>query len=93
MGKEQTPAPPVPPAVPQTPTPSSVQGEGFNSFFKGLIAGGFIASLNKRLLLGGVVGVLAGAYYQQEFGAPNVKENIDKVKALVLDSIDKSKKQ
>ena len=74
-------------------TPPTSQPEGFNQFLKGFVAGAFLASMNKRLLLGAVVGVLTGAYYQQDFGAPNVKQNLDKVKKMVLDSIDSANKK
>ncbi len=62
-------------------------------FFKGFVAGGVVAGLNKKILLGALIGIVGGAYYHQEFGAPNVKANVDKVKAMVLDAVEKSKKQ
>lgn len=60
------------------PPPSN---EAFTTFFKGFLAGAFLASLSKRLILGAIVGVASGAFYQQEYGAPSVKEQVDKWKA------------
>lgn len=77
--------------MPPGPPPPPIQPEGFNQFLKGFLAGAFLASLNKKLLLGAVAGVVTGAYYQQEYGAPKVKDTVDKLKKMVLESVDSKK--
>ena len=45
------------------------------SFIKGFVVGVVFSHINKRLLLGMLVGTLTGAYIQQNYqGIPNVEE-------------------
>ena len=54
---------------------SSKKAEQDPSFFKGIFAGVFFSHLNKRLILGIVVGTLTGVYIQQNYeGIPNVED-------------------
>ncbi|EGD76420.1 hypothetical protein PTSG_07539 [Salpingoeca rosetta] len=46
-------------------------------FIKGFAAGLFVAHFNRHLLMGALLGTAAGMYYQQEFGAPDVKQVYD----------------
>lgn len=71
-----TPPPQLPPPHPSTPPLLSLK---------------IVGNLNKRLLLGALVGGVAGAYYQQQFGAPSVKEQYEKWKKIVLDSVQAKK--
>ena len=68
-------------------TPPGSPPDSYNQFIKGFVAGALIGNLNKKLLLGALVGGVAGAYYQQQFGAPNVKEEFDKWKTIVLNAM------
>ena len=47
---------------------SSIMDDKNPSFFKGFLAGVLVSHFNKQLLLGALVGVTAGMYYEQEYG-------------------------
>lgn len=85
--------PPLPslPTGPSSSTPAP-SNETFSNFFKGFVAGAFLSNISKRLVLGAIVGITAGAYYQQEFGAPDVKQEMLKWKKIVLESVQSGKK-
>jgi hypothetical protein len=59
----------------QTPT-APQSSNGTEMFVKGAVAGLFVGSLNRYLLLGAAIGTAAGAYYHQQFGAPDVKKTL-----------------
>lgn len=63
------------------------------AFVQGLLAGLVLANFNKHLLLGGMVGLAGGMYWQQEFGAPDVREAADRVKAQFREVIDTIKEK
>lgn len=52
-------------------------------FLKGFGAGLLVAHFNRHLVLGTLLGTAAGMYYQQEYGAPDVKQQIDDVKEKI----------
>ena len=76
------------------------EGEGHNSkkaaldysFLKGFVVGVVFSHVNKRLILGIVVGTLTGAYIQQNYdGIPNVEETAKKFVQSVRDAMNKKK--
>ena len=74
--------------------PPQGPGDGGNSksFIKGFAAGLLFAHFNKHLVLGALVGVTAGMYYEQEFGAPDVKQKYEEISTQIKDIFQPPKK-
>ena len=74
--------------------PPQGPGDGGNSksFIKGFAAGLLFAHFNKHLVMGALVGVTAGMYYEQEFGAPDVKQKYEEISAQIKDIFQPPKK-
>ncbi len=80
------------PTIASDGSPPPPEPAGAQQFLKGFVTGALLASLNKRLLLGAAIGTLAGAFYQQEFGAPNVKEQWEVCKAKAKEFAEQNRK-
>lgn len=62
------------------------------SFLKGFVAGVVFSHVNKRLILGLLVGTLTGAYIQQNYeGLPNVEETAKRLAQSIREALDKNK--
>lgn len=62
------------------------------SFIKGFVVGVVFSHINKRLLLGMLVGTLTGAYIQQNYhGIPNVEETAKKLAQTIREALEKKK--
>jgi len=62
------------------------------SFIKGFVAGVVFSHINKRLLLGLLVGTVTGAYIQQNYeGMPNVEETAKRLMQSIREALDKKK--
>ena len=62
------------------------------SIVKGFVAGVVFSHINKRLLLGLLVGTLTGAYIQQNYqGIPNVEETAKKLVQSIREAMEKKK--
>ena len=62
------------------------------SFTKGFVAGVVFSHINKRLLLGILVGTLTGAYIQQNYqGIPNIEETAKKLAQTIREAMEKKK--
>lgn len=62
------------------------------SFTKGVVAGVVFSHINKRLLLGILVGTLTGAYIQQNYqGIPNIEETAKKLAQTIREAMEKKK--
>ena len=60
------------------------------SFIKGFVVGVVFSHINKRLLLGMLVGTLTGAYIQQNYqGIPNVEETAKKLAQTIREAMEK----
>ena len=58
---------------------------------KGFIAGAIVSHLNKAMALGIMIGTTAGAYYQQEHGAVDVKTTFNRYYKMIKESIQSPK--
>jgi hypothetical protein len=63
------------------------------SFAKGFLAGVVLSHFNKQLMLGALVGVAAGMYFEQEYGAPNAKAAFQDFRETVDDILKKASKK
>lgn len=62
------------------------------SFIKGFVVGVVFSHINKRLLLGMLVGTLTGAYIQQNYqGIPNVEETAKQLAQTIREALEKKK--
>ena len=62
------------------------------SFIKGFVVGVVFSHINKRLLLGMLVGTLTGAYIQQNYQRiPNVEETAKKLAQTIREALEKKK--
>ena len=62
------------------------------SFIKGFVVGVVFSHINKRLLLGMLVGTLTGAYIQQNYrGIPNVEKTAKKLAQTIREALEKKK--
>eukprot|EP00053_Salpingoeca_punica_P015483 m.142866 g.142866 ORF g.142866 m.142866 type:complete len:77 (-) comp16723_c0_seq1:274-504(-) len=66
---------------------NSNKGTDIPSFGKGVLAGALLANFNKQLMLGVMLGAAAGIYYHQEFKAPDVGKEYERLRKIVMDAI------
>lgn len=66
---------------------------GLTRFAQGVVTGALLSSLNKHMLFGAMVGIAGGMFYQQEFGAPDVKSALGEVRRTISDIIDDQRKK
>ena len=72
---------------------ASEKKEVSGSFFKGFAAGVILSHVNKNLILGLLIGTLAGCYVQQNYtGIPDVNETVSEWMNAVREAIKKKSK-
>eukprot|EP00049_Salpingoeca_infusionum_P009093 m.150808 g.150808 ORF g.150808 m.150808 type:complete len:129 (+) comp14238_c0_seq2:392-778(+) len=59
-------------------------------FFKGFMAGVLLSHLNRQLMVGGMIGTVAGLYFQQEYGAPDVQDKLAQIRKQIDDFLSKA---
>eukprot|EP00056_Hartaetosiga_gracilis_P015048 m.241211 g.241211 ORF g.241211 m.241211 type:complete len:80 (-) comp18860_c0_seq1:28-267(-) len=67
-----------------------VDKQKMGTFMRGMAAGLVLAHFNKQLVLGALVGSLAGAFYHQEYGLPDIMDQYRETKESVEDIIEKA---